>query len=405
MKSINSILCILAIYLIVNGCNSSQPTQGDIIQIDVTKNYPEKEIKLTDIADISYIQLSEEDEDYLFEGFIATITQNTIVVFSNRTGDFFFFGKDGKPKSRFNRKGNGPEEYVSLLSAVYDEQTDELFVYDMKMIRVYSSAGEYKRSLFIPKETWIGELRLFDDTSLLLYDNYDLVRFAESSSFEGTEDEPRDNKNAYVSPFVRISRVDGSVLENIKIPQDFTIDLAAIAPGIGAIGNSISGIKPRMTTYQNGVLLNHQEMDTIYLYDKSHRIIPVLTQTPSVKTTTPKVYINWFFDPGKYQFFEITKAIFVQGGPLQSTYLMRDKQDGSIYQQKLLLEEFKGKEFFITHKIFLRMPDYKIGHFNLNIDELREAYADNKLSGQLKEMMASMSKEKENDIIVLLQFK
>ena len=47
------------------------PNVGNILDfvihcMDVRKNYPEMEVFLTDIADVSYVHLSSDDKDYLF---------------------------------------------------------------------------------------------------------------------------------------------------------------------------------------------------------------------------------------------------------------------------------------------------------------------------------------------------
>ncbi|MDR0540626.1 MAG: 6-bladed beta-propeller [Dysgonamonadaceae bacterium] len=57
------------------------------------------------------------------------------------------FSKDGTPQSRFNRLGQGPEEYNNIMRIHYDEKTDDVFVGQehVNYIQVYSSHGEYKR--------------------------------------------------------------------------------------------------------------------------------------------------------------------------------------------------------------------------------------------------------------------
>ena len=61
-------------------CSSDSQTKDGIPCIDIRKKYPLKEIILTDIADISYVHLSTENDDYLYKGGIHFVTENTIVV-------------------------------------------------------------------------------------------------------------------------------------------------------------------------------------------------------------------------------------------------------------------------------------------------------------------------------------
>ena len=105
MKTLTKIVILTAL---VAGCSSNKQPADGLVSIDVRKNYPEKEILLTDIAGITYLCLNSDDADYLYKGRIHSITGNTIVVVDDVSGSVLFFSKDGMPKSRFNRKGQGP---------------------------------------------------------------------------------------------------------------------------------------------------------------------------------------------------------------------------------------------------------------------------------------------------------
>ena len=168
--------CRIVLYMLIflvfgNNCSLEKREKGFLACIDVRKNYPEKEIILTDIANVSYLHLNTEDNDYLYSGGIVCISKNTIVVYDNASGSFLFFSKDGLPKSRFNRKGIGPQDYSTIASVIYDEVKDELFVFlFMSDIQVYSSWGEHKRKIVLPQETVMSFSTFFDDQSIISYD-------------------------------------------------------------------------------------------------------------------------------------------------------------------------------------------------------------------------------------------
>ena len=62
-----SVLYLNTVIFIASGC--SQDKQEDSLPcINVTKNYPEKEIILTDIADVSYLHLNSDNDDFLYSG-------------------------------------------------------------------------------------------------------------------------------------------------------------------------------------------------------------------------------------------------------------------------------------------------------------------------------------------------
>ena len=92
---------ILIIYL-TTSCSSDRRADYDLPFIKINESFSEKEIILTDIADITYLCLASDNEDYLFAGAINSITENIIAIIDRSSGSILFFTKDGKPKSRFN---------------------------------------------------------------------------------------------------------------------------------------------------------------------------------------------------------------------------------------------------------------------------------------------------------------
>ncbi|MDL2265413.1 6-bladed beta-propeller [Parabacteroides sp. OttesenSCG-928-G07] len=395
--------------LILYGCSSSQPTQGDVIQIDVTKNYPEKEIKLTDIADVSYVRFDAEQDEYLFQGYPVSITANNIVILDSRIGDFYFFTKEGKPKSTFNRRGNGPEEYVNTRNAVYDEENDELFVCENNIIKVYSSAGAYKRTLSLPKKAWIQEIIIYDNNSLIIYDvsvrnDHAVKKLNEITGEQETkENAPPENEDKYLSSIIRVSKTDGSLIEYIDVPENYDIELTVPFQRAEFSGVNF-GPSNRMLKHKDGLVLCNQETGVVFLYDNNQSLNPVLEQKPLIETMNPIIYINNFIETRNYQFIEVITLKVDDSIRFPSTHLMRDKQDGSLYRQKTVLDEFKGKEIFISPTRITSTRNAQIGLIQFTLDELKEAYDSNKLSGELKDLVADMDEE-ENDIYVLLDFK
>lgn len=111
----------LVLSLVIASCTSNKELQEKLAFIDVTKEYPEKKIELTDIAGVSYLQLNSKTDDYLYKGSIDYVTENNIIVIDRSQNSVLFFSKEGNPKSHFNRRGQGPEEYSDAASLMYDE--------------------------------------------------------------------------------------------------------------------------------------------------------------------------------------------------------------------------------------------------------------------------------------------
>lgn len=96
--------------------------------MDVSANYPEKEISLPDIAEVRYLHLNSDQEEYLYRDSIQAMSPNRVVVADARLGDIFLFSQEGMPVSRFNHLGNGPGEYRRIHRIFYDEAADDVFV-------------------------------------------------------------------------------------------------------------------------------------------------------------------------------------------------------------------------------------------------------------------------------------
>lgn len=388
----------------LTGC--VKPSKTNLNVIEISKSYPDKTIKLSDIADISYVQLDDSNEDFLFRGGISTVSSNYFVTANYSTGNIYFFTKDGKPKFEFNRTGNGPEEYNFLMRFFYDEENDDLFTLHINKMHIYTSNGEYKRTLFFPKRTRLsGEYAILDNSSLVLYDalNQHYANMIYQNNMNKTEikREAENTNDRFSSSFIRVSRLDGDIEEYINIPEDFyDVDLTAEWEDL-----RVSNITSRILPHNEGLLLHNQETDTVFLYRKDHTISPFLIQSPSVKDMNPGVYIRSVVDIPNYLFIELNtlKALGIR--KLMTNYLVRDKNDGMTYRSKIIFEEYKGKEFFINRETVLPFQDTKEGLISLPVDEVLEAYENNLLSGELKKFVESMDKENENDVLLLLRFK
>ena len=362
------------------------------------RSYPEKEILLTDIADVTYLCLNSENDDFLYRGGISSITKNTIVV-SDRflgNGNILLFSKEGNPKSRFNNKGQGSTEYLDAHRVIYDEESDEVFVYSISGgIKVYSSTGEFKRKVALPEEFGSNSVYSFDNESLLLYDALVVLPGKKREVIEETDYPTK----YYSHPFVLISKVDGKVLDYVKLPSNETeliyyVDETAVRILTNPVINT-----------EKGFLLCNPETDTVFLYDKNKVLTPVICKTPLVKDLNPMVIMNNCLDFEEYQFMDI---ITVQYMPEMSPvypikYLIRNKKTGEVYRQKIILPDYKDKEFIIGNRV---SKIYEEGvFFELELLELKQAYNENRLFGKLKELVATLNEYEDNNVFMFVNFK
>ena len=147
MKWIITISAILLFALA--GCGKDKQSTNELITVDVTKNYPEKELTLQDFMDVEYIPLETNDE-FITQGSVKAIGKRFVLV-TNLLNDgniFVFDRKTGKAVRKINRKGQGAEEYAFINGIILDEEKDEMFVNSAsnKKIFVYDLQGNFKRS-------------------------------------------------------------------------------------------------------------------------------------------------------------------------------------------------------------------------------------------------------------------
>ena len=391
-----SVLYLFFTVFFVFGCSSDRQEDG-LPCIDVTKDYPEKEIVLTDIADVTFLCLDSDNEDFLYKGIINCITENTIVIADRFSGEILLFSKDGKPKSHFNNIGQGPEDYINAHRVIYDEEADEVFVYAFgKGVLVYTYNGKYKRKIDLPEGFFSNYFYFFDSESFLL--NNAVLQF--NSNLEREVAEQADpSAQLYNHPFIRISRADGKVLDYPELPTN-DIDLK-----MNADGRLVSIITNPIVSTEKGFLLCNPATDTVFLYDKNKVLTPVICKTPLVKDLNPMVIMNNCLDYGRYQFMDIVTVQFAPDLPTPNPtkYLIRNKKTGEVFRQKIILPDFKGKEVVVSVRNSRSCEKGVL--FEFELVELKQAYRENKLSGKLKELVSALNEDEDNNVFMFVDFK
>lgn len=369
------------IYFFFSGCSSGK-NKTDLIQFDVSISYPVKEVALEKIADIEYLQLLLDD-DFLFKVAPDVITTDKIIFSLFREGDILIFSRDGKPLSKFNHKGDGPEDYVSIRQLLYDEKLSEFFVRTHNKIVVYNESGIFKRIIPLLEDASIFEIVNFDSNTLLIYDD----------------------SNIYPAPFCLISKEDGRIVKAINTPN--STNKADLTTVIQKDNNGLTHYyyppAYHIVKYKNGYLLNDYLIDSIYFLSSDKKLSPILTRKPEILSMEPMISLNGFIEADDYEFF-LTIKYKVDNAQLPKTYLMRDKKTGTLYKQKITLNTYKGKEIMLSPETITNTKDDKVGLIILNLEELREANKENRISGKLKQLVED-SNEEGNDIFMLLHFK
>jgi len=384
--------CILfAISLFMSGCTPNRQSGNDSddhIIVDVTQRYPEKELILQDFMDVEYIVL-ETNDDFLTQGVVLSVGKEIIVVGNRiRNGDIFIFDRKGKALRKFNRMGQGPEEYTGIELMALDEENNEMFINDggvsSRKILVYDLYGNFKRS-FINREGYrYGGIYMYDRDNLIFED----IRVY----LEGQK------KADY---FFIVSKQDGSVVKEIKISfkQEKPPRLMHIE------GNNVNIISPRyypIIPHRSHWILTSPSSDTIFRYLPDHTMTPFIVRTPSIQSMDPEVFLFPGILTDRYYFMESVKKEydFRNRTGLPSKNLMYDRQEKTLYECTVYNDDYNER----TVNMSTRTLNDEIACWEiLEAYQLVEAYGEGKLKGRLKEIAAELDEE-DNPVIMLVKF-
>lgn len=385
MKQIITILALILL-VVLAGCGGNKQPIDDLIIVDVSKSYPEKELILQDFMDVEYIPLETNDE-FVTQGDVLAIGEKYILV-KNRINDgdiFVFDRKTGKGLRKINRKGQGAEEYNFINGIVLNEDNDEIFVNSSasKKVYVYDLSGNFKRSFACTEGTKYLHILNYDKDNLICYDISGYYK----------DGEHRGNRSYHAI----ISKRDGSITRNISIPFDI-IKAPIVKEEDGMAVISVLPIIP----YHDNWLLVETSTDTVYKYvSNENKLIPFLVKIPS---TDPEILLTMGTITDRFYFMKTIKKIFdfSIGRGFPSTDLMYDKQDNAVFNATVFNDDFlKKREVDMTSNPI----NGKIASFQcLPADQLVEAYENDELKGKLKEIAAKLD-EDSNPVVMLMQYK
>ena len=380
------------------GCGDGKQKDSDgLIRVDVSKNYPKKELILQDLFDIEYVPLETTDE-MLTEGHIQYISDN-YMIFKNlgrMAGEIFIFDRQGKAVRKINRLGQSGEEYLNILGIDYDEQADELFVnshYSDKVF-VYDSEGNYKRSFDYLDGTLYDPIKILDEERLIAYDDY----------FE--YDKVPEKRDCYLI----LSREDGRLLEKIHIPYEEKKSLIIMRRDLNGKLTGNWGIRNTlMSPYQDGWLLIEPSADTIYTYSASRGLMPLIVRTPSVQGMDPEVFLFPTIFTDRYVFMQAVERSFNFGvdKDVPRTNLIYDKTEQTAYEGEVINRDFDGTpvNLWFAHRVIMEFNGGEIAFATrLEAPDLVEALNDGKLRGPLKEIASSLDEE-DNPVLMIAKYK
>ena len=392
MKRSNSILAIILL-VVVAGCGGGKQPTDDLITVDVRKNYPQKELILQDFLDVEYITL-ETNDDFVTEGRLYAVGKEIIAVSDVANGNILLFDrKTGKGIRKINHRGQGPGEYMTVLSIMLDEDNEELFAVDngSQKIFVYDLYGKFKRSIQYAynREIYIYKILNYDNNHLIFYD-YSFV----SNDIFGTN---------FLPSYNIMSKQNGNIIRKIQFPFEKIISPVVV---IEVQMPSASAWYTLVPDHGNWILTEISS-DTIYRFSPGdNRISPFIVRTPSIHSMDPGVLLYVSFLTDRYYFMETVKREYDrETRTYPFTDLVYDKQANEIFQFILYNDDYSVKT-----PINMRIrttPLYPLKNgiafwHKLESYQLVESYKKGELKGRLKEIAAELDEES-NPVIMLVK--
>lgn len=384
---------ILSICMICGSACSNQTSNhnGSIPIVDLEKEYPEKDLLVSENAEIEYIRMETSDEILLdgIAGLHLSVTNQYITTCNSREGRIFVFNREGKHLHNFNKKGNSGEEYVYPLVVRIDDKAKEIFVLDIrKKVMVYTLDGKFKRVLNLPEEMTTNELWNYNDEWLLAYDSYNLDQ----------------NKPCTEQPFFFLSKKDGSVKR---------LGLTALDRSGNRVYSEQNGEKfvfqiGFTNIYKNGdeFILTELGGDTIYTL-KQGEVSPLLVRSPGSKAKEVRSIMSTLFKLGDYITISETPKDFkfTTGGMKIETndvsYNLKTGE-GCILSLKDDINFTEPTEIRHSNGWVEALKDHIL--WMPNTDKLFKWKEEGKLKGKLAEMVENMT-EDDNPILIIYKFR
>ena len=395
MKIQNLVYAAFTLVAILSGCGQSKQKR-DLIQIDVTANFPEKEFLLQDVFDVEYVPLETRDS-FLTMGHIQAVNDEFIVSRNKgrQDGDIYVFDrKTGKGVSTFNHLGQGNGEYMNVLEVIMDAPQRELYVNShwIKKIFVYDIEGNYKRSFNHNGATFYHKYAVLD--SFLVCDDIDW-------------DHATDGGKALKDHYLAVSKEDGRIIKAAPIPYEEKISTVIFAPDkkdwryAGRTG---------MSCCNGDVLLMETSSDTIYRFKQDLSLVPFSVRTPSIHQVDNLFLYPLFCSGKQYLFYVLVKKEhdFKTNEGFPTTNLVYDKKDGSVYKVSVYNADYTEETpLKIEGEVFVLRAFNQNGVAftqTLYASDLVEAYQEGRLKGRLKEIASTLDEE-DNPVILIAKYK
>ena len=396
MRTIYVIL--FAAFIFIYGCTiqPNKTTNSSLPILDVSKEYPEIKIDIHELGEVEYIPLETTDESVMSTPCKYKISEKYIIV--KDIDILYFFDRKGKYLYKINHRGGGPKEYHYINNHAVDFETEEIYIEDSKKIQVYSFAGEWKRTLSIPKGIYWEYLFNCNEHHLIATNVY--------HDYFNPDNMPEDNM-----PFYLINKENGGCTPlpiNIKQRVSRIVNKGRedLSETIGRLYTEKILIES-MHANSLDILIADFGLDTLYSFKKD-QLKSIAVQYPPVHSSNPPIVIApilytdqlFIFKPVEIKY----DPKYVLAPLANAPTLIWNRQTNDIHRVKIYDSNRPEKNINIDMwDVQFESPN----HFVFNLfpyKQLCPDYENGKLKGELKDIASNLTEE-DNNIVVICKLK
>ncbi|MDR2125346.1 MAG: 6-bladed beta-propeller, partial [Prevotellaceae bacterium] len=207
--------------------------------------------------------------------------------------------------------------------------------------------------------------------------------------------------------FVLISKQDGSVTKEIKIP--FEAKKSLVHSRKDEATNTTYSMSPgprrSIIPFNGDWLLLEISSDTVYTFLPDYSLRPFLVRTPSVQSMNPEIMLLLRLCSDRYIFMETIKNVydFDTNEGFSLDFCMYDRQEKAFFEYNVYNGDYSSKKEI--YMIALRPVGHEIESWQpIEAHRLVESYEKGELKGQLKDIAAKLDEE-DNPVIMLVKHK
>ena len=171
----------LFIFAAVIFCRCGSSDGASLILIDTSREYPESDLRLSDVAEVKYIPLQYGKDSIIFASsapYAATVYRDTIYILNYKPyvlSQIISYDMLGNPLTKIDKMGRGPNEYTQLRSCMLDTTRRVIYGWDdqSQKILVYDLDGNCLKEKFLSAK--YGKMTNLNDDYILGYNFFSLM--------------------------------------------------------------------------------------------------------------------------------------------------------------------------------------------------------------------------------------